>query len=120
MGIKEYNAYNTGIFLCSPAIFSAIEESLDNDDSSLSGGIRVLARKGKAKAFDIKDDYWIGVNTKKDRRKAAKLLYSNSIKPAGPGLFLEFYCSLNKQLIFYSWPCSYRSIVDTSIKYIGL
>jgi choline kinase len=28
--IKKYNAYDTGIFLCSPAIFSAIEESLRN------------------------------------------------------------------------------------------
>jgi len=82
--IKKYNAYDTGIFLCSPAIFGAIEESLDNDDSSLSGGIRVLACKGKAKAFDIKDDYWIEVNTKSDSRKAAKLLYGKSIKPAGP------------------------------------
>ncbi len=82
--IKKYNAYDTGIFLCSPVIFSAIEESLDNHDGSLSGAISVLARKGKAKAFDIKDDYWIDVNTRRDSRKAAKLLYSNSIKHAGP------------------------------------
>ncbi|GAH47530.1 unnamed protein product, partial [marine sediment metagenome] len=33
--IKEYNAWDTGIFLCSPAIFSAIEESSGNDDVSL-------------------------------------------------------------------------------------
>jgi choline kinase len=26
--IKKYNAYDTGIFLCSPALFAAMEESL--------------------------------------------------------------------------------------------
>jgi len=56
---KNYNAYDTGIFLCSPALFSAIEESVHSGDSSLSGGIRVLASKGKVQAFDIKDAYWI-------------------------------------------------------------
>jgi CDP-L-myo-inositol myo-inositolphosphotransferase len=68
--IMSYNAYDTGIFLCSPALFSAIEESLLNGDSSLSGGIRVLARKGKAKAFDIKDHSWIDVDDKKTFKKA--------------------------------------------------
>ena len=72
--IKKYNAYDTGIFLCSPAIFSAIEESLDNDDSSLSGGIKVLAGKGKAKAFDIKDDYWIDVDDEKTHKLAVNKL----------------------------------------------
>ena len=72
--IKKYNAYDTGIFLCSPAIFNAIEESLDNDDSSLSGGIRVLAGKGKAKTFDIKDDYWIDVDDEKTYKLAEKKL----------------------------------------------
>jgi len=82
--IKKYSAYDTGIFLCSPAIFSAIEESLPYGNDSLLRAIALMAEKEKAKAIDIKDDYWIEVNTKKDRRKAAKLLYSNSIKPAGP------------------------------------
>ena len=72
--IKNYNAYDTGIFLCSPALFSAIEESVHSGDSSLSGGIRVLARKGKAKAFDIKDAYWIDVDNEKTFKKAEKKL----------------------------------------------
>nr|CBH39385.1 conserved hypothetical protein, CDP-alcohol phosphatidyltransferase family [uncultured archaeon] len=72
--IKRYNAYDTGIFLCSPAIFSAIEESVHDDDSSLSGGIRVLAGKGKAKIFDIKDEYWIDVDDEKTFKKAENML----------------------------------------------
>ena len=83
--IKKYNAYDTGIFLCSPAIFSAIEESLDNDDSSLSGGIRVLAGKGKAKTFDIKEDYWIDVDDEKTYKLAEKKLLATLKKTSdGP------------------------------------
>jgi len=72
--IKNYNAYDTGIFLCSPALFRAIEESFHNGDSSISGGIRVLASKGKVQAFDIKDAYWIDVDNEKTFKKAEKKL----------------------------------------------
>ncbi len=82
--IKEYNAYDTGIFLCSPGIFIAIEENLQNDNRSLSGWVKVLASKEKVKAIDIKNAYWIHVDTADDCRKATKLLYRKSIKPAGP------------------------------------
>ncbi len=68
--LKNYNAYDTGIFLCSPAIFRALEVSSSNGDSSLSGGIRVLCRSGNAKAFDIRDDYWIDVDDETSFKKA--------------------------------------------------
>jgi len=83
--IKEYNAYDTGIFLCSPALFTGIEESLQHDDSSLSGGIKVLASKGKAKAFDIKDDYWVDVDDEKRFKRAeSKLLATLRKTTDGP------------------------------------
>jgi choline kinase len=80
---RKYNAYDTGISLCSPAIFSAIEEGLSDGNDSLSRGIGVMAEEEKVKAIDIENDYWIDVNTESDCRKAAKLLYRKSIKPAG-------------------------------------
>ena len=48
-GLEGYNAYDTGIFLCSPAIFAAVEESLEHGDDSLSGAVRRLADRRKAK-----------------------------------------------------------------------
>ncbi len=72
--ISEYNAYDTGIFLCSSAIFRALEKSVHNKDSSLSGGVLTLANKGKAKVFDINDDYWIDVDDIKTLKKAEKKL----------------------------------------------
>ena len=75
--IKRYNAYDTGIFLCSPAIFNAIQESVDKGDSSLLGGIKVLAEEEKAKAFDIKDDFWIDVDDERALKKAKNKLLAN-------------------------------------------
>ncbi len=80
--IKKYNAYDTGVFLCSPSIFDAIEKSSINGDSSLSGGIRILANKEKVKSFDIKDDYWVDVDDEKTFKFAEKLLLGKLIKPA--------------------------------------
>jgi len=82
--IKEYNAYYTGISLCSPAIFNSIEKSLSCGIDSLSKAMGIMAEKRKVKAIDIENAYWIAVNTENDCRKAKKLLYCNSIKPAGP------------------------------------
>ena len=83
--ISEYNAYDTGIFLCSPAIFDGIEESLQKGNSSLSGGIRVLANKKKAKTFDIGDSYWIDVDNEDMFQKAESKLWSNLKKKSdGP------------------------------------
>jgi 1L-myo-inositol 1-phosphate cytidylyltransferase len=60
--LADYNAFDTGVFLCTPAIFPALRESFAAGDFSLSGGMRVLAARGKARAFDIGDALWIDVD----------------------------------------------------------
>jgi len=75
--IKEYNAYDTGIFLCSPAIFEALEESVANGDTSLSGGMKILAKKKKARIFNIKENYWIDVDDEEAFKKAENNLLIN-------------------------------------------
>ena len=80
--VKDSDAFDTGIFLCSLAIFSVLERSLENGDSSLSGGIKVLAQQGKARVFDIGDSCWVDVDDEKQLRRAEKLLYQKLIKPS--------------------------------------
>jgi len=83
--IDNFNAFDTGIFLCSPIIFDALEESIENGDDSLSGGIKILAERGNAKVFDIKDKYWIDIDDKLSYKKAKRLLISNLKKKSdGP------------------------------------
>ena len=72
--LTHHNGIDSGIFLCTPAIFDALEESINNGNDSLSDGIRILAIHAKMKAFDISDKYWIDVDDDKDLKNARSLL----------------------------------------------
>jgi len=49
-GLTDFNGLDTGIFLCSPAIFNALEHcAKESGDTSLSGAVRILAVEGRAK-----------------------------------------------------------------------
>jgi 1L-myo-inositol 1-phosphate cytidylyltransferase len=60
--IKDFNAIDTGLFLCTPIIFDALEASFEAGDESISGAMSVLARWGKARTFDIGGRLWIDVD----------------------------------------------------------
>ena len=68
--LPVYNAVDTGMFLCTPAIFSALDFAAVNGDCSLSDGMRLLAQQGKFRAFDIGDALWQDVDTPETLRYA--------------------------------------------------
>ncbi len=78
--LKDYNGIDCGIFLFSPKIFDAIEESIKQGDDSLSGGVKVLARKGRMGYLDIKGRFWIDVDNKNTLEIAEKELLRSLIK----------------------------------------
>ncbi len=80
--LSTYSAFDTGAFLCSPHIFGTVEESVKAGDRSVSGAIRRLAVKGKAKVIDVRGHYWLDVDTPQDLRNAERLLFQNLSKPA--------------------------------------
>lgn len=59
----RYNAVDTGMFLCTPSLFSALEESTIDGSCSLSDGMRYLAAYRRLRAFDIGDAFWQDVDT---------------------------------------------------------
>jgi len=62
-GLDNFNAYDTGIFLCSPAIFKALKQACrETDNAGLSNGVARLAAEGKARTFDIGGRFWIDVD----------------------------------------------------------
>lgn len=71
--LPAYNAFDTGIFLGTAALFAALEESFRAGDYTLSGGMRVLAGRGKARVFDIGDGLWIDVDDEAAYARAEKL-----------------------------------------------
>ena len=73
-GLADFNGFDTGIFLCSPAIFKALEESESRDgDTSLSGAVRILAAEGRAKAI-LTEGFWIDVDDPAAFQKAERVL----------------------------------------------
>ena len=78
--IEDYNGFDCGIFLLSPSIFDALEESIRNGDETLSGGIGILSKKGKMNPFDIGDGFWMDIDTKEDYKKAENLLLKKLTK----------------------------------------
>jgi uncharacterized protein (TIRG00374 family) len=85
--IPDYNAFDTGIFLCTPAIFNALEESAADGDSSLSGGILKLAARKKAKVMDIEETWWIDVDDEATFQKAEALLQKERLHKQKTGTF---------------------------------
>ena len=62
-GLTNINGFDTGIFMCTPALFDALERSQEeHGDGSLSGGVRILAAEGRAKAVEINGRYWIDLD----------------------------------------------------------
>ena len=72
--IRDFNAIDTGIFLCGPIMFDALEVSQAKGDDSISGAMNVLAGWRKAHAFDIKSRVWVDVDDPAAFRKAEELL----------------------------------------------
>lgn len=64
--IEPFDALDTGVFVFSPAIFSALDESAAEGDTSLSGGVRRLAARGLMRAVDTCGSAWWDVDTVDD------------------------------------------------------
>lgn len=72
--IDEFNGFDTGCFLCTTAIFEAIEEAQNiHHDTTLSGAIRVLGERQHAKAVPTQK-FWIDVDDDQAFGKAERYL----------------------------------------------
>lgn len=74
--LKNYNCIDTGIFICNPVIFDALEESIAKGDEGMSGAVKVLAEQNKMRYLQLEDNFWIDVDDETDRKNAEQLLYS--------------------------------------------
>ena len=61
--LADYNAIDTGIFICPETIFEYLRRVLKNDDCALADGVRLMAEEGNALAIDIGDAWWQDVDT---------------------------------------------------------
>ena len=80
-GLREFNAVDTGMFLCTPALFDALNAVDGPDGCALSDGVRALARDGKVRAFDVGDGFWQDVDTPEMLAHGEKNLLERLVKP---------------------------------------
>lgn len=73
-GLADFNGFDTGLFLCTPAFVPALEKAMAQGDSSLSAGVRQLIEQGKARALDIGEAFWIDVDDEAAFQRAEKAL----------------------------------------------
>lgn len=83
--LTNFNAIDTGLFLCTPAIFDALEQSVKNGQYSLSAGNQILARQGNLVTLDVTGSFWIDVDNESALQKAKQSLIRQLFKPTdGP------------------------------------
>jgi 1L-myo-inositol 1-phosphate cytidylyltransferase len=75
--IEDYNAFDTGIFLCTPGLFDALQASMAQGDDSLSGGVNQLTRAELAHVHDIEGRFWLDVDDEAAFHKACGVLQAD-------------------------------------------
>ncbi len=61
--LTDYDAIDTGAFLCSNEIFDYLKRAQRNGDCSLADGIRAMANERKVRAVNIGAAWWQDVDT---------------------------------------------------------
>lgn len=86
--LTEYDAIDTGAFLCSAELFDYLTRAQRDGDCSLADGIRLMAAERKVRAIDIGEAWWQDVDTPEMLQRAdeesARLL-----RESGRGLAQE-------------------------------
>ncbi len=61
--LPNYDAVDTGMFICSPTLFDYLEAAKRDGDCSLADGARLAAADGRLRKIDIGDAWWQDVDT---------------------------------------------------------
>jgi len=72
--LVNYDAIDTGFFVCPPNIFNHLERVKRDADCSLADGVRSMASEGKARAVDIGNAWWQDIDTPEMLAQAEKHL----------------------------------------------
>ncbi len=110
--IEESNCIDTGIFLCSPRIFSYIEEAIKEDKTELAEAIAEAAKNGDAQVFDITQiesyaskmrkeikPWWIDIDTEGDLIKAREMIIENASKNPSDALAYYVHKPIENKLV---------------------
>ena len=112
--IKESNGIDTGIFLCSPQIFSYLEAAVEEGKTELAHGIVKAAKNRDAETFDIAHiesyvskmrkeipPWWTDIDTAEDLRKAKGMIMENASKNPSDALACYVHKPIENKLVAF-------------------
>jgi len=82
--IVSFDGLDTGMFLCSPALFDTLESVVKNGNCSLSDGMRQLAQHRSLRALDIGEAGWQDLDTPEALAHAENTFGAHRSKTAVP------------------------------------
>lgn len=74
--LTDYDAIDTGLFVCSPEISEYIEQAKRDGDCSLADGVRAMAADEKVRAIDVGEAWWQDIDTPEMLAHAEKAMRS--------------------------------------------
>ncbi len=78
--LAEFDAIDTGLFICGKAFFGYLERAKKNGDVSLAEGVRLAAENDQAHVVDIGEAWWQDVDTPEMFAEAERR-FSGSLGP---------------------------------------
>jgi choline kinase len=72
--LAHHDALDTGLFVCDPSLFPALDLAIAAGETTLSSGIRRLAARGAMRAVDIGGAAWFDIDTVADLETAESQL----------------------------------------------
>jgi 1L-myo-inositol 1-phosphate cytidylyltransferase len=76
--LKDYDAIDTGLFVCPLDMFEYLGRAQKEGDCSLADGVRLMARDGRVRAVDIGSARWQDVDTPEMLQQAERFCQINS------------------------------------------
>ena len=76
--LPNYDAIDTGLFVCPIEIFAYLERAKKNEDCSLADSVRLMAADKKVRAIDIGDGWWQDIDTVEMLQHAEKHMAEES------------------------------------------
>ncbi len=80
-GLTDFDAVDTGVFFCTPALFDALSTAIKHGGESLSDGIRVLCENGQMSYRDVTGCMWQDVDDPESLAEARKRVWQLAAKP---------------------------------------
>lgn len=117
--IEQANFVDTGLFLCSPKMFSYIEEAVNEGGEELADGIAKAVSNSDAAVFDITkleryaskmrkdiEPWWIDIDTEDDLARAQKIIIENASKDPSDALATYVHKPIENKLV--AWIVNYN------------